>query len=146
MIRFKSVIAVLLFTALIGCSAHLVERPEGTRGQPSQTGRRTEAFLSAHIYISPWRGPNDRGAIANSYHGLFRVNEKQRSSAIPITPDLTSRDLFSRRPGARHARSVCQIFPWFGPAPSQANQPLAEPHQEQGIGRGRVFERRDRAH
>src|SRR5262247_1084148 len=63
MIRFKSVIAVLLFTALIGCSAHLVERPEGTRGQPSQTGRRTEAFLSAHIYISPRRWPNDRGAL-----------------------------------------------------------------------------------
>jgi len=28
MIRFKSVIAVLLFTALIGCSAQLVERPK----------------------------------------------------------------------------------------------------------------------
>ena len=28
MIRFKSVIAVSLFTALIGCSAQLVERPK----------------------------------------------------------------------------------------------------------------------
>jgi len=28
MIRFKSVIAVLLFTALIGCSAQLVEGPK----------------------------------------------------------------------------------------------------------------------
>jgi hypothetical protein len=28
MIRFKSVISVLLFTALIGCSAQLVERPK----------------------------------------------------------------------------------------------------------------------
>src|SRR5215831_4897902 len=36
---------------------------EGTRGQPSQTGRRTEAFLNAHIHISPRRWPNDRGAL-----------------------------------------------------------------------------------
>jgi hypothetical protein len=28
MIRFKSMIAVLLFTALTGCSAQLVERPK----------------------------------------------------------------------------------------------------------------------
>ena len=63
MIRFKSVIAVLLFTALIGCSAQLVERPKEQEASRAKLGRRTEAFLNAHIHISPRCWPNDRGAL-----------------------------------------------------------------------------------
>ena len=45
MIRFKSVMAVLLFTALVGCSAQVVERPK--EQEVSRTKQEEDRKLSS---------------------------------------------------------------------------------------------------
>jgi hypothetical protein len=51
MIRFKSVISVLLFTALIGCSAQLVERPkEQDVSQTKQEEERKPSSMPTFTY------------------------------------------------------------------------------------------------